>query len=159
MGFEMGDRPPFYQRIALGGLAGLRAAASPVAFGASAMVENGSGQVLLVRHSYIHGWALPGGGVARREPPAQAVMRELQEEVGLRSDTAPELFGLYTRKLGWTTNVIALYRVSEATIDFKPNFEIREVLFCDPGAPPPGTTDGTRRRLAELTGAPRSHYW
>ncbi|HEX4533741.1 MAG TPA: NUDIX domain-containing protein [Rhizomicrobium sp.] len=147
------------QRIGMAALLGFRAVASPVAFGASAMVENAQGHILLVRQSYMPGWSFPGGGVDRNEPPEIAVIRELKEEIGLESSAAPELFGLYTRKVGWTTNVVALYRVRNAEFDFKPNFEIREMQFADPASPPPGTTDGVRRRLAELTGAPRSHYW
>ena len=156
----MGDKGVLFSRLSLAALLGLRAAASPVAFGASAMVEDGEGRVLLARHGYMKGWSFPGGGVNRNEPPQVAVMREMTEEIGLLSCDPPEFFGLYTRKVGWTTNVIALYRVTGAVLDFKPNFEIREIRFCDPALPPDGTTDGTLRRLAELTGkAPRNPYW
>jgi hypothetical protein len=69
-------------------------------------------------------------------------------------------FGLYTRKVGWTTNVIAVYRVPGAEIDFKPGLEISEIVRVDPRAPPGDTAAGTRRRLAEFTGqAPVSTYW
>jgi ADP-ribose pyrophosphatase YjhB (NUDIX family) len=132
----------------------------PTAFGASVIAQDAQGRVLLVRHSYMWGWALPGGGVGRNEPPEAAAIREMQEEVGLSSSTPPELFGLYTRKVAWFSNVIALYRVRDARIDFHPNLEVREVMFCDPSSPPPDTQASTLRRLAELTGqAPRSPYW
>lgn len=41
-------------------------------------------QILLQRTSIGHQkWGLPGGGVARRETPAEAAIREVTEEVGL----------------------------------------------------------------------------
>jgi 8-oxo-dGTP pyrophosphatase MutT (NUDIX family) len=138
----------------------VKALIRPVLFGASAVVEDAEGRVLLVRHSYMAGWALPGGGVGRGEPPEAAVLRELKEEVGLSQSAAPELIGLYSRKLLWFANIIALYRVRDARIAFRPNLEIREIMFCDPASPPPNTQLGTSRRLSELAGrSPPSPYW
>ncbi|HUB84833.1 MAG TPA: NUDIX domain-containing protein [Rhizomicrobium sp.] len=132
----------------------------PTALGASVIAQDEQGRVLLVRHSYMPGWSLPGGGVGRNEPPETAALREMREEVGLNSSTPPELFGLYTRKVAWFSNVIALYRLRDVRITFRPNLEVRETTFCDPSCPPAGTQASTLRRLAELTGqAPRSPYW
>ena len=61
----------------------VRALLKPVAFGVAGAVFDGQGRVLLVKQSYMRGWRLPGGGVDRGEPPADAVLRELVEEVGL----------------------------------------------------------------------------
>jgi 8-oxo-dGTP pyrophosphatase MutT (NUDIX family) len=132
----------------------------PTLFGASAIAQDELGRVLLVHHSYIPGWSLPGGGVERNEPPEVAVIRELREEVGLTDCGAPEFIGLYTRKVAWFSNVVALYRLRDVRIAFRPNLEVRKVMFCDPLSPPPDTQPGTLRRLAELTGQmPRSPYW
>jgi 8-oxo-dGTP pyrophosphatase MutT (NUDIX family) len=150
----------FVRRASLGLILGLKALTTPVALGAHAIVDDADGRVLLVRHSYRSGWHLPGGGVGAGEPPAIAVIRELKEEIGLVSSAEPQLFGLYTRKIGWASNVIALYRVSGVALAFKPNFEIREILWADPTSPPEGTAAGTRRRLLEfVNGAPPSPYW
>jgi 8-oxo-dGTP pyrophosphatase MutT (NUDIX family) len=151
------------QRLSRAGLSlylGLKAWIAPVAFGVTAIVDDEAGRVLLVRHSYQPGWHLPGGGVEPAEPPAEAVLRELKEEVGLLESAVPELIGIYTRRIGWVTNVIALYRVKDARIAFEPNAEIREILWADPHALPDGTVRGARRRLAEFTGktAPQP-YW
>jgi 8-oxo-dGTP pyrophosphatase MutT (NUDIX family) len=141
-------------------LVGVKAIATPVAFGACALLDDREGRVLLVRHSYRPGWHLPGGGIGAGEPPADGIVRELKEEVGFVRGAAPELTGLFTRRLGWVTNVVALYRVRDAEITFQPNLEIREILYADPSAPPPGTTAGTRRRLAEFLGqAAPTPYW
>lgn len=137
-----------------------KALTSPVAFGVCAIVDEGEGQVILVKHTYQRGWHLPGGGVGRGEPPANAILRELREEIGLTRSDAPKLIGLFGRKVGWVTNVIALYRVEHAEIRFRPNSEIRDIVRADPAAPPPGTTAATRRRLAEFNGeAAQSFHW
>jgi ADP-ribose pyrophosphatase YjhB (NUDIX family) len=137
-----------------------KAVLNPCVFGANAVVEDGEGSILLVRHSYVGGWQLPGGGVAGGEPPEQAVVRELEEEVGLAESMPPEFIALYSRKILWVANVIALYRIRNARIDFNPNLEVREAKFFDPGALPSGTTEATRRRLAELFGKmPRTPHW
>jgi len=132
---------------------------TPVAYGACALIER-DGKVLLVRHSYVAGWLLPGGGVRRGEPAEQAVVQELREEIGLVRSAPPELFGLYSRKAGWATNVIALYRLRDAEFVFRPNLEVREILFTDPRTPPDGTPNSIRRRLAEFSDMePRSPHW
>lgn len=160
MGFVSDAKNSLLQRIGLGVTLTFKAVAGPVAFGTSALVENTMGQVLLVRHSYMAGWQLPGGGVGRGEPPGQAILRELREEVGLVRSAPPELAGLYTRRYGVVTNLVALYRVRDVDIAFKPNFEIRAILFADPHALPDGTAAGTRRRIAEnYDNAPVSPYW
>lgn len=133
---------------------------NPCIFGASAVAEDAQGGVLLVRHSYIGGWQLPGGGVNAGEAPEHAVVRELEEEVGLAESTPPEFVGLYSRRILWVSNVIALYRLRNVRIQFRPGVEIREAAFFNPRALPDGTSGAVRRRLAELYDkAPRTHHW
>ncbi len=60
--------------------------------GASAALLNESGELLLVRHTYRYGWGLPGGSVARRENPADAISRELHEELGVDVTPVDEPF-------------------------------------------------------------------
>jgi 8-oxo-dGTP pyrophosphatase MutT (NUDIX family) len=137
-----------------------KALRTPVAFGVSAVLPDAQGRVLLVRQRYTPGWHFPGGGVGRGEPPAKAIVRELEEEVGLQSCAAPVLLGLYTRTVGIATNVVAFYRVSDAAIAFRPNAEIADIQWADPEAPPEDATRATLRRFAELTGkAAQSEYW
>src|SRR5215471_18567736 len=132
---------------------------NPVALGACALVER-EGKILLVRHSYVPGWLLPGGGGVRDKPPDEAILRELKEEIGLIRSAPPEFVGLYSRRAGWVTNVIALYRIGDAEFIFRPNLEIREVTFVDPIAPPEGTPPSVRRRLSEFARLqPQSAHW
>jgi 8-oxo-dGTP pyrophosphatase MutT (NUDIX family) len=150
----------YFRRFILGlGLTG-RAFITPVAFGAHAIATDKQGRVLLVHHSYARGWFLPGGGVRGGEPADVAVIRELNEEVGLARYSSFEMFGLYTRKVGLATNVVALYRLKDVEIAFEPNLEIRKIMWADPADPPPDIAPGARRRFAELTGqVPISPYW
>ncbi len=124
---------------------------TPFDVGVAAIVEQG-GRVVLVRHSYKSGWLFPGGAVNRGETPASAIIRELQEEIGLTQSAPPQLLGVYMRRRLWVTNLILLYRVREAVFVFKPSWEIREVRLADPSHPPPGTGPAICRRLNELVG-------
>lgn len=55
--------------------------------GAICVVTRADGFLLLVRQSYRRdGWGFPGGLLRRREEPADAARRELQEEVGVDVD-------------------------------------------------------------------------
>src|SRR5689334_9354388 len=51
----------------------------------SAVVRNGAGQVLLARRSDNGRWSLPAGVVDPGEQPADAVLREVFEETGVRA--------------------------------------------------------------------------
>ena len=147
-------------RLAFGAMMTAKALWAPVALGVHALIVQPDGKVLLARHSYMRGWSLPGGGVGRGEAPITALLRELREEIGdVRSDP-PELVGVFSRPAGWATNVVMLYRLTNADVAFTPNLEVREILFVDPSAPPAGTSSGTRRRLAEHAGKTLpSPYW
>lgn len=147
-------------RLSFSGLMAAKALIHPVALGAHAQLVDRQGRILLVRHSYMNGWSLPGGGVGRGEPPDQAVIRELREELGVVRAKPPVFVALFTRRSGWATNVVALYRMDEAEVEFRKNLEVREIIFCDPANPPPGTSGGTRRRLAEFVNkTPPDPFW
>lgn len=148
----------FLARLVFAVFLSARAALSRIALGANGLVLDGDGRVLLVRHGYQAGWQLPGGGVDGGETPDMAIRRELAEEVGLTGGVIT-LVGHYFRTAFWMTNVIVLYRIDGGVIDFRPSLEIREICWADPASPPPDTTPATRRRLAELAGAPRSERW
>jgi 8-oxo-dGTP pyrophosphatase MutT (NUDIX family) len=151
---------PSLQNASLALSLAARAWRTPVCLGTNAILEGDDGSILLVRHRYMPGLCFPGGGIDPGEAPADAVLRELKEELGMTRAGAVTLFGLYTRKVGWTTNVITLYRVEDAEIDFKPGLEISEIVRVNPHEPPRDTSPGTRRRLAEFVGqAPVSSYW
>ena len=52
--------------------------------GVAAIIRNASNQILLQRRGDNGLWSLPGGGVDPGETPAEAIVREVLEETGLR---------------------------------------------------------------------------
>ncbi|GAA0549279.1 8-oxo-dGTP pyrophosphatase MutT (NUDIX family) [Rhizomicrobium palustre] len=131
----------------------------PTDIGAAAVVEQ-DGKVVLVRHSYKAGWLFPGGAVERNEPPADALLRELREEIGLTHSDSPVLIGAFIRPGIWASNLVLLYRVSSAVFSFKPSWEICELVLADPRTLPPDTGPAVRRRLGEIYGGqPQAGRW
>jgi 8-oxo-dGTP pyrophosphatase MutT (NUDIX family) len=57
----------------------------PRTFGAHALALTPERKLILVKLRYATGWRLPGGGRAASEHPADAVLRELREEIGMIS--------------------------------------------------------------------------
>ena len=134
-----------------------------VTLGVRAAVFDGEGRVFLVKHSYMPGWYLPGGGVDRGETMRQALDRELMEEGGIRLSASATLFGLYLNRQVAPRDHVALYVCrdwSQPVPPKVPNMEIVDCGFFAPDALPEGVTAGTRRRLAEIAGgqAPSSEW-
>src|SRR5215469_4430702 len=67
----------------------------PLTVGVRALVLDGDGRVFLVKHSYVGGWHLPGGGVEQGETLASALARELHEEGNIELNEPPVLHGIY----------------------------------------------------------------
>jgi 8-oxo-dGTP diphosphatase len=63
--------------------------------GASAVVINAAGEVLLHRRSDNGRWSLPGGAVDPGEQPAEAAVREVFEETGIVAEVI-RLVGVYS---------------------------------------------------------------
>ncbi|HEX4199523.1 MAG TPA: NUDIX domain-containing protein [Caulobacteraceae bacterium] len=129
--------------------------------GVRGMVLDGDGRVLLVRHTYVKGWHMPGGGVERGETAETAMARELVEEAGVRLTAPPVLVSIHSADATFRGDHILLYRI-EAWTPCPPTSrgEIAEIGWFAADALPDGTTDGTRGRIAEaLAGAPRQPLW
>lgn len=121
------------------------------------------GQVLLVRHTYLPGWYLPGGGVEGGETMGDALAREVAEETGVALTGAPQLFGLYRNLQADRRDHVALFvcrNWSEPTVPRAPDLEIAAVEAFRIDSLPADVTPATRARLAEvLGGAPVSADW
>lgn len=123
----------------------------PLTAGVRGLVRDEQGHVLLVRHSYVDGWYLPGGGVERAETMLAALTRELDEEVGVLLRARPRLVGLYANFREFKSDHVALFLVEHGSYEHVPrsSLEIAEYGFFAPDVLPEGTTRGTRARIRE----------
>jgi 8-oxo-dGTP pyrophosphatase MutT (NUDIX family) len=122
--------------------------------GVRALVLDGEGRVFLVKHSYVAGWHLPGGGVEVGETAIDAMRRELDEEGNITFDGEPRLHGLFFNRHVSRRDHVVVYIVRRFHQASKPppNHEIVDCGFFDVTALPEGTTRGTRRRIREAIG-------
>ncbi len=120
--------------------------------GVRAVVLDGEGRVFLVKHSYVSGWHLPGGGVEVGETALQALSRELMEEGRIALTGRPSLHGVFFNRRVSRRDHVALYVVRQFSQDRppEPNREIVATGFFALSGLPPETTRGTRQRLAEV---------
>jgi ADP-ribose pyrophosphatase YjhB (NUDIX family) len=72
-----------------------RAAVRPISLGARVMLIKDD-SVLLVYHSYLPNWHMPGGGLKRGETLLEAARREAYEEAGAVVCGDLRLLGFYT---------------------------------------------------------------
>lgn len=130
--------------------------------GVRALVLDEEGRVFLVKHSYVAGWHMPGGGVEAGETLVAALVREMLEEGNIALDAPPRLYAIYYNRRVARRDHVALYvvRSFRQIAPPQPNREIIAHGFFAPDALPEGTTEATRRRLAEvLAGEPVSELW
>lgn len=129
--------------------------------GVRAACFDSKGRIFLVRHSYVPGWHMPGGGLERGETAQDALVKELREEGNLRIIGQARMFQVYFNTGASRRDHIVFYRAEvEQTAPRAPDREIVECGFFALDALPEGTTEATYRRLAELSGeAEVSHRW
>lgn len=131
-----------------------------LALSANALLRDPHGRVALVRNTYRAGWSLPGGVVDDNEPPSEACVREVAEELGFavprlgpllavqwaqRMDGNPLQFLSFTFDAGVCPDPSALCAQPE---------EIAEIGFFDFDDLPADTRPFITRRLAAIQKAP-----
>jgi len=120
--------------------------------GVRAVVIDGAGRVFLIKHSYVAGWHLPGGGVEVGETLMTALTRELREEGNIELGAEPDFFAIYFNRRASRRDHVALYvvRAFHQSAPPQPNHEIVAHGFFALDALPEDTTRATRARLAEV---------
>ena len=140
-----------YYRIARGTTLGVRA-----------LVIDGAGRVFLVKHSYVPGWHMPGGGVEPGETAAAAMARELFEESNIKLAGVPKLHGVFFNNRESRRDHVVMFIVRDFVQEKQPqpDYEIVAHGFFAPDALPPDTSRATRARIAEVfDGVAVSEVW
>jgi 8-oxo-dGTP pyrophosphatase MutT (NUDIX family) len=130
--------------------------------GVRGLVLDGDGRVFLVKHSYVAGWHLPGGGVEKDETLLAALARELREEGNIELSATPVLHAIYFNRRISSRDHVALYvvRSFQQTAPPQPNHEIVAHGFFAMQNLPADTSRATRERIAEVvTGRTPSQTW
>ncbi len=124
----------------------------PRTIGVRALLLSPDGRVALVRHTYLDGWYLPGGGVKKGEAINAALHRELAEEVAVTDATVERVLGVYhNRREGKDDHVIVyVARAAGDSLNGADRLEVAEVGWFALDALPDSTTPATLRRIAEF---------
>lgn len=131
--------------------------------GARAMVlDRPAGTIFLVRHTYVPGWHLPGGGVELGQTMEEAVARECLEEGNIVFTAPPVLRSIHLNLSATRRDHVGFY-VAEGFRQTEPKLpdrEVAEARFFPVGDLPESVTGGTRRRIDEvLRGTAPDPYW
>lgn len=151
-----------FERLLIRVLHKVNLLARPMTLGVRTAVFDDLDRVFLVRHTYVSGWHMPGGGVDVGETASAAAARELMEEGGIELLDPPELVSVHLNLNGTRRDHVFFFRCGrfEQKQEKRSDGEIAEAGFYALHDLPEGTTPSTRRRLAELKGSePADPYW
>ncbi|WP_027058442.1 NUDIX domain-containing protein [Mesorhizobium loti] len=135
----------------------------PMTLGVRGLIhDTASNSIFLIRHTYVPGWQLPGGGVEVGETMADALARELVEECNIALTGPPVLKSMHFNRRSSRRDHVGFYLIEHfsQTTSKLPDHEIAEAGFFPLDRLPEGTTPATLRRIAEIfDGKPTSAYW
>jgi ADP-ribose pyrophosphatase YjhB (NUDIX family) len=120
---------------------------------AAAIVVDDSNRVLLLKHVFRpgSGWGLPGGFLNAGEQPAEALKRELLEEVGLDLDGL-ELFTVRTFKRPRQLEIVFRCRARGAA---RPqSFEVSRLGWFGLNELPSGLPEDQKKLIERAVGSP-----
>jgi len=130
--------------------------------GVRGLVIDAERRIFLVRHTYVRGWHLPGGGVEPGETLLAALTRELAEEGNIELTGPPVLHGLFYNPRWSRRDHVACFVVQSfrQSAPPAPNREIAAARFFALDELPGDTAVGSRARIAEvLGGMPAAERW
>ena len=130
--------------------------------GVRALAFDREGRVLLVKHTYISGWHLPGGGVEHGETVFEALAKELREEANVEFRGDPVLQSVHLNRKVTRRDHVVVFRCLDA-MQTEPKRRDREIAAADffaVDALPEGLVASSARRIRECHGLePVDPYW
>lgn len=127
--------------------------AKPQLVGCRVLAFDEAGHLLLVRHSYgSRRWMLPGGGVAAKESPLTAALRELVEETDCVLLDARSV-AMVDEPLYGTTNRVHVIGGRVRGVPRCDGREVIEAAFFDPADLPHDMAPALQRSLPDWVAA------
>lgn len=128
--------------------------ARPLTIGVRGAIRLEDGRVVLVRHSYTPRWHFPGGGLEKREIAKEALVREIEQEIGITIDEEPQLFGVYWNRVISNRDHVLLFTCvyHGALPAVSPSLEISQIGAFALDDLPADIDPGTAQCLREIAG-------
>ena len=104
----------------------------PLTLGVRAVIhDREANTILLIRHTYVPGWQLPGGGVEVGESAPHALERELAEECEIALTAPAELRSVHFNRRSTRRDHVLIYLVADFRVlkPKTPDHEIAEAGF------------------------------
>jgi len=134
----------------------------PMTLGVRALAFDTEGRILLVRHTYISGWHLPGGGVEKGQTMVDALARELREEANVEFGRPPKLQSVHLNTRVTRRDHVVLY-LCEDVRQVAPkarDLEIEEARFFTLDELPETVAASTATRIGEFNdGRVADPFW
>lgn len=98
--------------------------------GVRVLVQNSKGEILLVKHTYLTGWHLPGGGVDYGEDVVTAAKREVYEETGISDLEGLEFIHVEHNNIVSARDHVTYFKArTDMELDKTSSAEISEIQF------------------------------
>lgn len=129
--------------------------------GVRVIATDEQGHILLVKHTYLRGWWLPGGGVDRGETTHAAAIREVKEEAGLIATSMPRLVSIHSNERFFPGDHVAVFHIASFEMTERTSHgEIAEIGWFAPDTLPDDITAASRNRILEYLGQkPATAEW
>jgi len=125
--------------------------------GATAVVLDAAGRVLLVRHTYGRlNWELPGGASEPGETFAETALRELREETGLAA-RVERLAGIYYKGENDSHHLVFRCKVEDGLEPTPSSGEISACAYWSAEELPRPISDFTVRRIQDALAGDGPH--